>query len=229
MNEIFNLNDFLITENYEYRIDHSAPDKDSGSPLYDVTLNGSYPDDFYSINGEKYYCSDASECAAYYAVTRYYNRRRRPVKIYRAIVTDSFPEDLKEVYQEYIITIEIDKILKNYLKYGKDYIPSSKISLNHHLSKLFKSPNYDDFYYLKEDILSRKDMEQLEKEYKDFKKKERKLLIINPGDWVTISKPYAIEHGKSNAKSFKIVSKTVRADEIYTDGNSILEWGYNPN
>jgi hypothetical protein len=53
---------------------------------------------------------------------------------------------------------------------------------------------------------------------------------INPGDWVTHTRSYANEHGKSHlgGEPFKILKKTVRANELYTDGNSIHEWGYHP-
>ena len=50
---------------------------------------------------------------------------------------------------------------------------------------------------------------------------------INNGDWVTIVKDYAITHGKANLNNdYKILTKTVRAGDIYTEGNSVLEWGY---
>lgn len=50
---------------------------------------------------------------------------------------------------------------------------------------------------------------------------------INSGDWVSISKRYAIEHGKDNLNgNFKIISKTVPAKHLFTDGNSLSEWGY---
>ena len=52
---------------------------------------------------------------------------------------------------------------------------------------------------------------------------------INRGDWVTPFKEYAEEHGESNLNGdYKIVSETVSADDIFTEGNSWLEWGYDP-
>jgi hypothetical protein len=51
---------------------------------------------------------------------------------------------------------------------------------------------------------------------------------INSGDWVTINKQYAISHGKSYLKSYQVIQKTVKASELFTDGNSIHEWGYAP-
>ena len=52
---------------------------------------------------------------------------------------------------------------------------------------------------------------------------------INPQDWVTITKKYAVEHGESrfNGK-YKLLEKEVKASDIFTDGNSIHEQGYDP-
>ena len=52
---------------------------------------------------------------------------------------------------------------------------------------------------------------------------------INSGDWVTITKEYANEHGEAVLDNdFKVISKVVPAYTLYTDGGSIHEWGYNP-
>lgn len=51
---------------------------------------------------------------------------------------------------------------------------------------------------------------------------------INVGDWVTISKAYAREHGASNLNNkYKIITKSVYARDLYTN-NSLAEWGYDP-
>lgn len=53
---------------------------------------------------------------------------------------------------------------------------------------------------------------------------------INPNDWVTPVRAYAMEHGRSHlSNQFKIVSKTVPAKHLYTEGNSWEEWGYDPS
>lgn len=53
---------------------------------------------------------------------------------------------------------------------------------------------------------------------------------INAGDWVTPIREYAVQHGQSNLNSdYKILSKTVRAKEIFTSGDSWMEWGYSPS
>jgi hypothetical protein len=52
---------------------------------------------------------------------------------------------------------------------------------------------------------------------------------INTGDWVTIERGYAVEHGNNNLLGdFSIVSKTVHARDLFTNGDSFLEWGYVP-
>jgi len=52
---------------------------------------------------------------------------------------------------------------------------------------------------------------------------------VNVGDWVTIDREYAEVHGQSNLNNdYDILSNTVNADEIYTDGNSLYEWSYHP-
>jgi hypothetical protein len=52
---------------------------------------------------------------------------------------------------------------------------------------------------------------------------------INSGDWVTINKDYAKQHGNSIlGGDYKIVKKKVKAKDIYTSGDSIHEWGYDP-
>ena len=57
--------------------------------------------------------------------------------------------------------------------------------------------------------------------------KEVKSNTINPGDWVTASKEYAIQHGKGLGK-YKVLTKIVPAKTLFTNGDSIHEWGYDP-
>lgn len=54
--------------------------------------------------------------------------------------------------------------------------------------------------------------------------------MIRRGDWVTISKQYAHEHGKSALNGdYKIASMRVPAKHVFTNGDSIHEWGYDPD
>jgi hypothetical protein len=52
---------------------------------------------------------------------------------------------------------------------------------------------------------------------------------INSGDWVTVNKNYAVTHGESALQgNYKIVEQKVKAKDIFTNGDSIHEWGYDP-
>ncbi len=52
---------------------------------------------------------------------------------------------------------------------------------------------------------------------------------IAPGDWVTVNKSYAQEHGDRWLRGdYTIVEKRVKARDIFTEGNGIHEWGYDP-
>lgn len=51
--------------------------------------------------------------------------------------------------------------------------------------------------------------------------------VINNGDWVTLSKKYAQEHGEGALNgNYKIISEKVPAKKLFTDANSIYEFGY---
>ena len=59
---------------------------------------------------------------------------------------------------------------------------------------------------------------------------DKKEISINAGDWVTLNKNYAIQHGGSTLYGkYKIVSKIVPVRTLYTDANSIHEFGYDPS
>ena len=50
---------------------------------------------------------------------------------------------------------------------------------------------------------------------------------IRNGDWITLTYDYAKNHGQSNILgNYRIIRKKVKASEIFTDGNSIHEFGY---
>ena len=53
---------------------------------------------------------------------------------------------------------------------------------------------------------------------------------INAGDWVTLSKDYAKEHGQSAlGGNYKVIKKKVPARQLYTQGDSLNEFGYDPS
>lgn len=52
---------------------------------------------------------------------------------------------------------------------------------------------------------------------------------INPGDWVTINKNYAIDHGEGPLQGdYKVVAIAAKASDLFTNGDSIHEWGWDP-
>lgn len=51
---------------------------------------------------------------------------------------------------------------------------------------------------------------------------------INPGDWVTTVREYAQSHGERFEEGFDIVEGTARAGDLFTEGNSIMEYGWWP-
>lgn len=52
---------------------------------------------------------------------------------------------------------------------------------------------------------------------------------INQGDWVTTDRQYAIEHGIGALNNdYKIISKSAKARDLFTNGDSIYELGYDP-
>lgn len=60
--------------------------------------------------------------------------------------------------------------------------------------------------------------------------KDDAIKSINVGDWVTLSKDYAKTHGESALKGdYKIISKKVKAKDLWTNADSIHEFGYNPS
>jgi hypothetical protein len=61
---------------------------------------------------------------------------------------------------------------------------------------------------------------------KDLPKTKKK---FERGNWVALTRAYAKEHGESNlGGQYSILSKSVYARDLFTDGNSVQEWGYDP-
>jgi hypothetical protein len=51
---------------------------------------------------------------------------------------------------------------------------------------------------------------------------------ITPGNWVTPSREYAAEHGERFPNGYDILERQVRAGDLFTEGNSLQEFGWNP-
>lgn len=58
------------------------------------------------------------------------------------------------------------------------------------------------------------------------KTKNKREDYFRNGDWVTPSKEYAINEGKMNPNGYRIIKHSVKIKDLYWDGNSIAELGY---
>ncbi len=60
--------------------------------------------------------------------------------------------------------------------------------------------------------------------------KDKNIASINQGDWVTLSKSYAKTHGDSVLEgNYKILEQKVKAKDLWTNADSIHEFGYWPS
>jgi hypothetical protein len=194
------LKDILFEE--DYKGEHESPDKDNGVPLYNLT--GIYPEDIYSYDAARLYGDnhgDNNDKISIYIIQYCKNKPHNKIKIYRAIPYTLTSYDLINKYEDE----------KRYILKYKKMPPNS-------IRKDLTRPDYYEF--IDNEIERLKNSPKIE---------EKDKLKINADDWVSINKNYAISHGRENLNNkFKLLSKTVHANELYTDGNSIHEWGYQP-
>lgn len=198
-------------ENFDYRGEHTAPSPLNDSyPMHD--LNDAFPDIY--TKGFKFYgYNDRDNIEAIQLIIQAKDKPNMSVKIYRAV-----PNVNHEIEKE--IKIHYD-VIKTYNKF-KHFPVNNQIvntigdkynSNNEYVGKRYNELQkiiYDEIW----DIIN------------DLKSKMQKFEISN-GDWVTIVKNYANIHGTSNLNNkYKILTKTVRARDLYTESNSVLEWGY---
>jgi hypothetical protein len=186
------------TAQEDYRGMHQAPDRD-GAPLHDLTVL--YPDDIYSHKAAEYY-------------GHYGGMNAEDVKSISII--QSFrnkPNASVTVYRA--VPLINDQLIEHYEK-QKAYIQKTgKIPTNADDVSISDPSEYYDYIWDKVEELKKKENEDS--------------LKINEGDWVTINRNYAKEHGESALHGkYKIISKRVKASDVFTDGNSIHEWGYAP-
>lgn len=184
---------------FSYKYQHTAPiPSDATAPIHDLTRV--YPKDVYGPNAERYYGHGDMplDIESMSILRSVKDRPNAPVKIYRAVPWE-------KTNAEKIAELESQKsyILKN----GK--IPRNVET------DLGRSDYFDKIWH---EIELLKQIPE-----KDLKRVE----MINPTDWVTLSKKYAKSHGEGLGDS-KILSKTVPAKQVWTDANSIHELGYWP-
>lgn len=198
-----------LNEQEDYKGEHSAPSKED-APLYN--LKDTYPDDIYSTNGARYYGDnggDSVDNESISIIQSAKNKPNKPIKVYRAVPDLNKPitDKLKELYY-----------IRNY-RHKFPFFPQ-KNKIVYDLEEKYKDLSYND--------MEKAVLVDIDNQVNELENNLKKPLKINSGDWVTINKQYAKEHGISNLKnSYKIISKVVTAKELFTDGNSIHEWGYN--
>jgi len=195
----------------DYRGGHTAPMKDRGNaPLHDLTQT--YPDDIYSSNAARYYghYGDGRDSEAVRLMQMAKGKPDMPVTMYRA-VPDLTADASKEIKA-------LNKTIAYKDKFG--FFP-----MKDDLSEQFRA-KYQDSGLSWDDIQSKAYQDMVEKA-SNLQSTLKKPLPINNGDWVTLSKAYAKEHGEGALNgNYKIVSKKVPARKLFTDGNSIQEFGY---
>ncbi len=193
----------------DYRGEHTAPSKDD-CPMYDLT--GAYPEDIYGPDAVRLYGDNGDNDDAR-SISIIKNARNRPnaiVTIYRAVpdINIEVKSKLKPLYD----------IIDYYNKLG--FFPlRNKIIYDLQDKYDINTYSYDEQQKL---VLN-----DIHNQANNLTTQLKKPISIKNGDWVTISRPYAVLHGDSNLKGkYKIISKTTKAKNLYTDGNSIHEWGY---
>jgi hypothetical protein len=187
----------------DYVGQHRAPMKDSGAPLHNVAKDV-YPADFYGPNGLRYYGTGepTMDAESYSIISRMKDKPDRPVTIYRAVPHD--PTVSQQI-------ANIEKLKAKFMARG--IVPSefggSRTSLG----------DGDGFYKWATSELDR--LKALPVVAKEATPK------INNGDWVTINRQYAKEHGQGAlGGNYKIISKSVPARKLFTNGDSLHEFGY---
>jgi hypothetical protein len=183
----------------DYQGEHSAPDRESGSPLHNVV--GVYPDDVYGPNGLRYYGTGAEsnlDRQAYNIIQRFHKRPDAKVTVYRAVSDKLSASKRLETIEGQMASI---------MRRGK--IPSG-VEWGGTSSQL-----YNALYEEREFLRTQEPAAEPD---------------INPGDWVSTVRGYVKEHGEAALGGrYVILKKRVAAKDLFTAGDSWLEWGYSPD
>jgi hypothetical protein len=186
---------------FEYRGTHTAPQKDVGATLDNVS--NIYPADIHGPNGARYYGHGGDDVGmdqkTVSIINQFKNKPNADVTIYRAVPYEKSASEKLNILNEQ---------MRKYMR--RNTIPKGEEHLG--------SKWYDDAVDRRTGLEMAAKVEQ-----------KGEPLNINGGDWVTINRDYAKQHGESALRgNYKIISKKVKAKDLATDGNSIYEWGYNP-
>jgi hypothetical protein len=198
----------------DYRGEHTAPDADDAR-LDDVTKGGDvYPDDIYSNKASTYYSTgnDQADRESLAIIQSVRGKPNARVTMYRAV--PDFNRELKSKKKQIL------KYISDYNKYK--YFPEevydsvAKSIWDKYEAGEIKVNELDSVTY---DFLDKLDDDMAA----TLKKKPK----IESGDWVSLSKSYTKEHGESSLNNeYVIIQKTVKASELFTNGDSLNEFGY---
>jgi DNA polymerase III epsilon subunit-like protein len=181
---------------FDYRGLHGAPGRGSGAPLHDLIS----PD--YSVYPEDVYSSDA---------IKFYGVGDDTLDAMAFNLIRSFkgkPNAEVTVYRAVPVSPakrleRLKKEEKYIMKYGR--VPSGTST------NLGPSEYYD----------------KIINEIAELESAPQERALVSAGDWVTPFRQYAVSHGEGALRGdYEIVRKRVKAKNVYTDGNSWLEWGY---
>ena len=185
-----------------YRGSHTAPNRSFGAPLNDLTGGGQmYPADVYSSKAAQLYGGGMPyDQKAFSIAQQYKDKPDALVTIYRAV-----PKDISN--SEKLATLE--KQMAAYMKRGT--LPKDAENFSN------GSKWYDAAYEKREQLRKMPD------------EPSNEVSKINAGDWVTLTREYAKDHGESALNGeYKIISQKVKAKDVFTNADSIHEFGYQP-
>ena len=195
----------------EYAGDHKAPLKDGNEPMYDII--DMFPDMYNDKAYRDYTGYGLDDYDVINQIKYVHNKPKANVKIYRTV-----PDINKNINKE---INDLLHLINYKFRYG--FFPVNNDIINNLEDEVWKNNKT-----LKYDEMQKEVVDKLNYMVDELRKQKENPIKINNGDWVTTSRLYAKQHGESNLNnSYKIITKTVKASELYTDGNSIFEWGYN--
>ena len=185
-------------EEYAHQTGHRPADDKTGAPMHEMT-RGIYPDDIYTL--------------PFGTAVRYYG--------------DSDPEGYSAQSLNAILAVKgkpnrkvtVYRAVPRYEKQDVGFIKSINEEINKLVAEATRSAKLGGDVHVNDEKIAELQA-QIPKELNT---------TINAGDWVTPSRTYARMHGESALHGvYKILSKSVPASHLFTEGNSLSEFGYNP-
>jgi hypothetical protein len=181
----------------DYAMQHRPPMKGNGAPLYDLTGKGEfYPSDVYSNKAVQYYGTGVPYDNEAFAIAQKYKDK---------------PDALVTMYRAVPKQLSIEKQIAQLEKQKAAFLKRGNVPPESNL----KGSDWYNYASNKLEELKSMPIENYTKP------------TINSGDWVTLTKQYAKEHGEANLNNnYQILSKKVPSKKLFTNADSIHEFGY---